>query len=91
MKCDGIWLNRGELSRFKAHQQRKRQKNPDAAAAAVLTRFIGDPKSWKVTGTHGMFAYPQGEEEEDPQTVAETVKRAAPLIAQTLARLLLGL
>lgn len=89
-KCDGIWLNRGQLTRFKAHQSSVRlQKMGDPAAAGRVSAIIQDPKSWVVTGTEGMFAYPQGEEE-NVDTVGESLNDAAKLIVQALARMLVG-
>jgi len=49
-----------------------------------------DPKSWVVTGTEGMFAYPQVEEE-NVETVGESLKSAAKLIVHALARMLVGI
>jgi hypothetical protein len=59
------------------------------ALAGRVSAIIQDPKSWVVTGTEGMFAYPQGEEE-NVETVGESLKSAAKLIVQALARLLVG-
>lgn len=89
-KCDGIWLNHGQLTQFKAHQLSVRRKTfGSEALASQVSAVIQDPKSWVVTGTEGMFAYPQGEEE-NVETVGESLKSAAKLIAQALARLLVG-
>ena len=49
-----------------------------------------DPKSWVVTGTEGMFAYPHGEEE-NLETVGDSLKSAVKLIVQTLARMVVGI
>ena len=90
LKCDGIWLNRGQLAQFKAHQSKVRQKNlASPALARRVSAVMQDPKSWIVTGTGGMFAYPRGEDE-NLETVGESVKNAAKLIVQTLARMLVG-
>jgi Zn-finger nucleic acid-binding protein len=90
LKCDGIWLNRGQFTRFKAEQQKIRaNKMAHAKLAGKLTEMVQDPKSWVVTGTKGMFAYPRGEEESN-ETIQETVKNAAKLVLQTLARMLIG-
>ena len=89
-KCDGIWLNRGQLTQFKAHQLNvRRRKLEEPALAGRVSAIIQDPKSWVVTGTKGMFAYPQGEEE-NVETVGESLKAAAKLIVQALARMLVG-
>jgi len=89
-KCEGIWLNRGQLAQFKAHQANTRRKKwAGQALARRVSAVIQDPKSWVVTGTGGMFAYPQGREE-NVETVGESLKQAASLIIQTLARMLVG-
>lgn len=89
-KCDGIWLNRGQLTQFKAHQLSVRQKKlGDPALANRVSAVMQDPKSWVVTGTEGMFAYTQGEEE-NFETVGESLKNAAKLIIQALARMWVG-
>jgi len=90
LKCEGIWLNRGQLTQFKAHQLNVRRKTLGSEAfASQLSAVMQDPKSWVVTGTEGMFAYPQGEEE-NVETVGDSLKSAAKLIVQALARLLVG-
>ena len=90
-KCDGIWLNRGQLTQFKAHQLNVRRKRSGSEAlASQVSAVMQDPKSWVVTGTEGMFAYPQGEEE-NVETVGESLKSAAKLIVQALARMLVGI
>jgi Zn-finger nucleic acid-binding protein len=61
-KCDAIWLNRGQFTRYKKHQKKVRSKNLDAKTTAKKLATDGDEKSWVVTGTKGMFAYPAGEE-----------------------------
>lgn len=89
-KCDGIWLNRGQLSQFKAHQSGVRQRNlGNEALASRVSAVMQDPKSWVVTGTEGMFAYPHGEEE-NLETVEDSLKNAVKLIVQTLARMVVG-
>jgi len=91
LKCDGIWLNRGQFTRFKAQQQRVRSKNLGAEThAQKLADVIQDPKTWVVTGTQGMFAYPRGEEE-NCETIQDSVKNAAKMVLQTLARMLIGI
>lgn len=90
LKCDGIWLNRGEFTKYKAAQQKVRDnKMGQTRLAGKLTEMVQDPKSWVVTGTKGMFAYPRGEEESN-DTIQDTVKNAAKLVLQTLARMLIG-
>jgi Zn-finger nucleic acid-binding protein len=90
LKCDGIWLNRGQFTRFKAAQQKVRaNKMGETELAGKLTELTQDPNSWVVTGTKGMFAYPRGEEE-DNETLQNSMKNAAKLVLQTLARMLIG-
>ncbi len=90
LKCDGIWLNRGQFTQFKAVQQKVRaSKMGHAELAGKLTEMVQDPKSWVVTGTKGMFAYPRGEEESN-ETIQDSVKNAVKLVLQTLARMLIG-
>ncbi|HEX6769627.1 MAG TPA: hypothetical protein VF208_09770, partial [Candidatus Binatia bacterium] len=75
---------------FKAHQLNVRRKTLGSEAlASQVSAVMQDPKSWVVTGTEGMFAYPQGEED-NVETVGESLKSAAKLIVQALARLLVG-
>jgi Zn-finger nucleic acid-binding protein len=62
-KCESIWLNRGQFTQYKNHQEKVRSKKMDAKALGKkLAEPDGDLKSWVVTGTNGMFAYPAGEE-----------------------------
>jgi len=90
MKCDGLWLNRGQFTKFKAHQQKVREtKLGSEFHAQKLAQVIQNPRTWVVTGTRGMFAYPRAEEEND-ETLEDSVKNAAKLVLQTLARMLLG-
>ena len=89
--CDGIWLNRGQLRRYKNYQQKTRQqKMGSEAIAAKLPEVYADPKAWVVTGTKGIFAYPRGEEAND-DVVAKSLGDAAKLILQSLARMILGI
>jgi len=91
MKCDGIWLNRGQFTKFKAQQKKIRSsKLGTETHAQKLAEVMQNPKSWVVTGTQGMFAYPRGEEESD-ETVQSSLKEAAKLVLQTLARMLIGI
>ncbi len=90
-KCDGIWLNRGQLTRYKKHQKKTRaaKMGPEA-----IVRHIGEvcqnPKSWVVTGTQGMFAHPRGVED-NPETLAESLRGSFKLALQALVRMALGI
>src|SRR5918996_27152 len=65
-RCEGIWLNRGQLSRYKNHQKRIRLEKMGAEASVhKLPEVYQNPKSWVVTGTQGIFAYPQGAADEE--------------------------
>jgi Zn-finger nucleic acid-binding protein len=89
-RCDGIWLNRGELRRYKKLQRKTRvDKLGVEAIVHKIPEVYQNPKSWVMTGTQGMFVYPQGAAEEK-QTVGETLSGAAKLILQALVRLALG-
>ena len=62
-KCDAIWLNRGQFTRYKNHQEKVRSKNMGGKTTpAKQAKTPGAEKAWVVTGTKGMFAYPAGEE-----------------------------
>ena len=90
-RCDGIWLNRGQLSGYKGYQKKTRLEK--MGADAIVQRIPGvyqNPKSWVVTGTQGMFAYPQGIED-DKETIETTLTGAFKLILQTLVRIVLGI
>jgi Zn-finger nucleic acid-binding protein len=89
-RCDGIWLNRGQFSRYKNFQQKTRnEKMPEEERLKKLTRSMQNPQGWVTTGTQGIFAYPQGESETDDWK-ASTLKGAFRLIVQTLLRLAIG-
>lgn len=65
LRCDGIWLKRGQLSRYKRWQEKIREKKlPRDVDLKRLGRLADDPNAWVVTGTGGMFAYPRGRETE---------------------------
>lgn len=91
LRCDGIWLNRGQLARYKNYQKSTRLKKMGAEAVAQkLPEVFQDPKSWVVTGSNGMFAYPQGiESSEEP--IAASARGAFKFILQTLVRMVLGI
>ena len=89
LPCEGIWLNRGQFRRYKQFQKQTRTRNLGAASAvAKLPALYQNPKSWIVTGTQGIFAYPRGEEPED--VVEKSISAAGKVILQSLLRLALG-
>jgi Zn-finger nucleic acid-binding protein len=85
-KCDAIWLNRGQFTRYKNHQKKVRSKNMGAKKTDTkLTKPAGDEKSSVVTGTKGMFAYPPGEETIKPGT--DSLTNMAEAVLQKLLRM----
>lgn len=90
-RCEGIWLNRGQLRRYKTHQKKTRREKMGAAAVArKIPEVYQDPKSWVVTGTQGMFAHPQGVED-NKGAIEDTLGGAFRLVLQTLLRMALGI
>ncbi len=88
--CDGLWLNRGQFRRYKEYQKDTRVKKMGGAKlVAALPQVYTDPKSWVVTGTKGIFAYPRGAEE-DGDVVGTSLTDAAKLVLQSLVRMVLG-
>ncbi|MGD0946465.1 MAG: zf-TFIIB domain-containing protein [Candidatus Binatia bacterium] len=95
--CDGMWLNRGELRRFKEHG------TPPGTAALVqpphssaseqeldrLTHRTLDPKSWPTVSTLS-DAFDPSHEAMDADEVRDELRSGALwLIARTVLRLLL--
>jgi Zn-finger nucleic acid-binding protein len=86
LKCDGIWLNRGQFTRYKNHQKKVRSKRMGVKVPAGKSQKPDhDSKSWVVTGTKGMFAYPAGEE--TIEAGADSLSSAAALILERLLRM----
>lgn len=91
VRCDGIWLNRGQMTRYKNYQKSTRlHKMGVASAIQKLPEACQNPKSWVLTGTNGMFAYPQGIEA-DREAAPQSVGGAFKFILQTLVRMVLGI
>jgi Zn-finger nucleic acid-binding protein len=91
-KCDGIWLNRGQFSKYKHHQKRIREeKLGTEAIVRKVEEIYQDPKHWVVTGTKGMFAHPRGMEEESNETLENTMRGGLSLVLQTLVRMAVGI
>lgn len=90
-RCEGIWLNRGQMARYKKYQTSMRSKKMGIdSAIRKLPEACQNPQSWVVTGTNGMFAYPRGlEASEEP--VGASVGGAFKYILQTLVRMALGI
>jgi len=90
LKCDAIWLNRGQFTRYKEHQKKVRgEKLGSQRAGKTAYSTDQDLQSWIVTGTKGMFAYPAGEED-GMQTGDDFVSSAARAVLQTLVRMVSG-
>ena len=89
IRCEGIWLNRGQFGRYKNFQQKTRaEKMPAEERLRKLARAYDDPRAWVTTGTQGIFAYPQGAAA--GEDLKEAGRGAFRLILQTLLRLILG-
>jgi Zn-finger nucleic acid-binding protein len=90
-RCDGIWLNRGQFSKYKRHQKRVREEKlgPEAIAGEI-EKIYQDPKHWVITGTKGMFAYPRGLEANNDR-LENTVQGSFRIALQTLVRMVLGI
>jgi Zn-finger nucleic acid-binding protein len=89
-RCEGIWLNRGQLSRYKDYQKKTRQdKMGSAEVIQKIPEVYQDPKAWIVTGTKGMFAYPQGIAN-DSGSVDDLIGGSFKVILQALIRMVLG-
>jgi Zn-finger nucleic acid-binding protein len=90
-RCEGIWLNRGQMTRYKNYQKSTRLKKMGVASAIrKLPDACQNPKSWVLTGTNGMFAYPRGIEASH-EPVAASVGGGFKFILQTLVRMALGI
>ena len=90
--CDGLWLHRGQFRRYKDYQKSTRLKKMSGEKiVAKLPQVYADPKSWVLTGTKGIFAYPRGVEEDDDDLVDHSVKSTAKLVLQSLVRMMLGI
>jgi Zn-finger nucleic acid-binding protein len=88
-RCEGIWLNRGQLSRYKSHQKKTRREKMGVDSSAQIAEAYQDPKSWVVMGTKGIFVYPQAPAEEPP--LEDSLGGVFRLILQTLVRMVLGI
>jgi Zn-finger nucleic acid-binding protein len=90
--CDGIWLNRGQFHRYKDYQRATRLAKMDKEEIiAGLPAAYADPKSWVMTGTKGIYAYPRGEEDDSAELIGRSFADAAKLVLQGLVRMILGI
>jgi Zn-finger nucleic acid-binding protein len=90
-RCDGIWLNHGEMKRYKRHQ-RKIQLDKLGAAAMIqkIPEIYENPKSWVVKGTQGMMAYPRMAAA-PTEDLKPSLGTAAVTILRALVRLAIGI
>ena len=58
---------------------------------AKLPEVYANPKSWVVTGTKGIYAYPRGEEDDGADLVAKSFGSTAKLVLRSLLRMILGI
>jgi predicted Zn finger-like uncharacterized protein len=91
--CDGMWLNRGELRRFKEHGAPVAAAAPPSPADEQeldrLTHRTLDPKAWPTVSTLG-DAFDASQEASDADEVRDELKSGALwLVARTALRLLL--
>lgn len=90
-RCEGIWLNRGQMTRYKDYQKATRGKKMGIdSAVRKLPEICQKPESWVITGTNGMLAYPKGIDAEE-KPVADSAGGAFKFILQTLVRMALGI
>ena len=90
--CDGIWLNRGQFHRYKDYQRGTRAvKMSEEKVIAKLPEVYANPKSWVVTRTKGIYAYPRGAEDDSAVLVAKSFGDTAKLVLRSLARMILGI
>ena len=90
-RCDGIWLNRGEMKRFKRHQRKIQLKKMGAGAIIQkIPEIYENPKSWIVKGTQGMMAYPRMADA-PAEDLKPSLGGVAGMILQAIVRLALGI
>lgn len=86
--CDGMWMNRGELSRLK---QRTPPTRPPANLAQ-LAASIGTATSWSRVANLDAATYAHDVEDEPAPNLRATIASAGPwIVLQALLRLLLGM
>lgn len=88
-RCDGIWLNKGQLRRYKRYQGRTKEKKlGPKRRVQKLAQAYDNPSSWVTVGTRGIYAYPRASAETDDWP-SVTLSGAFKLILQALLRLVL--
>jgi Zn-finger nucleic acid-binding protein len=90
-RCDGIWLNRGQMVRYKRHQRKVRiDRMGGATIIQKIPEIYDDPKAWVVKGTRGMMAYPRMTDEPTADLDSDT-RGVISAILHALARLVIGI
>jgi Zn-finger nucleic acid-binding protein len=91
LRCEGIWLNRGKLRRYKDHQKKVQLEKlgPDGIIQRI-PEVYENPKSWVVTGTQGMMAYPRMVDD-SAEEFKPSLGGVVATILQTLLRAALGI
>ena len=92
LRCEGIWLNRGELIRYKDHQGETRAKKlGERAIIQRLPEIYENPESWIVKGTQGIMAYPCAVDDDSATELRPHLGSAVATILQALVRAALGI
>jgi Zn-finger nucleic acid-binding protein len=90
-RCDGIWLNRGQMARYKFHQRKIRMDRMGRETMIQkIPEIYDDPKAWVVKGTRGMMAYPRMADNSTADIESDT-RGAIKTILQALVRLVIGI
>jgi Zn-finger nucleic acid-binding protein len=90
LRCEGIWLNRGQMRRYKDHQKRVQLKKLGAdAIIQKIPQVYENPESWVVKGTQGMMAYPRMVDD-SAEELKPGLGGVVVTILQTLVRAALG-
>ena len=89
-RCEGIWLNRGQMRRYKDHQRRVQlNKMGEDAIIKKIPQVYENPESWVVKGTQGMMAYPRMVDD-SAAGLKPSLGGVVATILQTLLRAVLG-
>ncbi|MDH3443504.1 MAG: zf-TFIIB domain-containing protein, partial [Deltaproteobacteria bacterium] len=91
LRCDGIWLNRGKMRQYKRHQKKVQLEKLGAEAIIrKIPEVYDNPKSWILTGTRGMMAYPRLANE-SAEELKPDFRGLLKSILQTLLRVAIGI
>jgi Zn-finger nucleic acid-binding protein len=88
--CDGMWLNRGELRRFKLRSGSPAVSKPitDAELDRIAQQARRDPRAWPTVSTLGAAFDAAADDTDADEVRGEIVSGAAWLIARAVLRLL---